>query len=540
MDNSEIQKRVILATVISFIFFIAYDYFFMPKPQVQQVGTTAQLSQESTTTNGATQEVTVAPNGDKTAPVIKTDSGPVVVPPSKDGVNAVISTITTPTSKYSIDGLGRITQVELTGSRYKDENGNSIKIFNNFTVLKPLEIRFSNQEINSEAFSTSVSVSSSSLDASKEPQTLKIVQKLSKATIEKEITFYPDGHYNVKVNIDQNYSYFISTGFRPSVLVDMYTFHGALVQQADNTLKMIDDEDCDKSEEVIGAKFAAAVDRYYTTALYSDKNLLNVVVSPDSNQNPTIFIKGEKELSLNGYIGPKDYETLNSIDENLTHIIEYGWFTFIAKPMFTFLQYIHNAVGNWGWAIVILTLIIKLVLYPLSHKGMVSMQKLKDLAPKIKDIQDKYKGDPQKASMHMMELYKKHDANPMGGCLPILLQIPVFFAIYRVLLNAIELKDAPWILWIEDLSVMDPYFVLPILMGATMYLQQKITPTTIQDELQKKIFMFLPVIFTFFFAMFPAGLTLYWFINNLFSVAQQYFINKVFDRQRELKKAHHK
>ena len=208
--------------------------------------------------------------------------------------------------------------------------------------------------------------------------------------------------------------------------------------------------------------------------------------------------------------------------------------------MFILLQYIHSLVENWGWTIVIITILLKLMLYPLAKKGMVSMQKLKDLAPKIKDIQEKYKGDSQKASMHMMELYKKHGANPMGGCLPIILQIPIFFAIYRVLLNAIELKDAPWILWIDDLSVMDPYFVLPILMGITMFLQQKITPNTMQDEMQRKIFMFLPLIFTFFFAMFPAGLTLYWFINNLFTVAQQYTINKSFDKARELRKKNHK
>jgi YidC/Oxa1 family membrane protein insertase len=167
---------------------------------------------------------------------------------------------------------------------------------------------------------------------------------------------------------------------------------------------------------------------------------------------------------------------------------------------------------------------------------MVSMQKLKDLAPKMKEIQAKYKDDKQKQSMHMMELYKKHGANPMGGCLPLVLQIPVFFAIYRVLLNAIELKGAAWIFWVHDLAEMDPYFVLPILMGLTMFVQQKITPNTMQDEMQKKIFQFLPVIFTFFFLWFPAGLTLYWFINNLFTIGQQYYINQVFEKKRAEKK----
>ena len=235
-------------------------------------------------------------------------------------------------------------------------------------------------------------------------------------------------------------------------------------------------------------------------------------------------------------MGPKNHRDLEALNPELIDVIDYGWFTFIAKPMFLLLQFIQGYVGNWGWTIVILTILIKLVLFPLSFKGMVSMQKLKDLAPKMKEIQAKYKDDKQKQSMHMMELYKKHGANPMGGCLPLILQIPVFFAIYRVLLNAIELKGAPWMFWVHDLAEMDPYFVLPVLMGVTMFLQQKITPNTMQDEMQKKIFQFLPVIFTFFFLWFPAGLTLYWFINNLFTIGQQYFINQVFEKKRAEKK----
>ena len=165
---------------------------------------------------------------------------------------------------------------------------------------------------------------------------------------------------------------------------------------------------------------------------------------------------------------------------------------------------------------------------------MMSMNKLKDLAPKMKELQEKYKNEPQKLQAQMMQLYKKHGANPMGGCLPILLQIPVFFAIYRVLLNAIELKGAPWVLWIQDLSIKDPFFILPITMGILMFLQQKITPTTFTDPMQEKVMKFLPLIFTFLFATFPAGLTLYWTINNIASIVQQYAINKLFDKQKKL------
>ena len=170
------------------------------------------------------------------------------------------------------------------------------------------------------------------------------------------------------------------------------------------------------------------------------------------------------------------------------------------------------------------------------------MQKLKELAPKMKDLQAKYKGDPQKLQASMMELYKKHGANPLGGCLPLVLQIPVFFAIYRVLYNAVELKNAPLMWWIHDLSVMDPYFVLPLLMGLSMYLQQALTPTTFTDPMQEKVFKWLPVIFTFFLITFPAGLILYWTINNLISIIQQLAINKMLEskRQKEIEEHTHK
>jgi len=171
---------------------------------------------------------------------------------------------------------------------------------------------------------------------------------------------------------------------------------------------------------------------------------------------------------------------------------------------------------------------------------MMSMQKLKDLAPKMKELKEKYKGDPTKMNVKMMEMYKKHGANPMGGCLPLLLQIPVFFALYRVLLNADELQGAPWILWIENLAAMDPYFVLPILMGASMWFQQKITPSNFQDPLQEKIFKWFPVIMTVFFIYFPSGLVLYWLVNSLFTIAQQYFINHMYAKQKEAALVSHK
>jgi YidC/Oxa1 family membrane protein insertase len=204
--------------------------------------------------------------------------------------------------------------------------------------------------------------------------------------------------------------------------------------------------------------------------------------------------------------------------------------------MFQLLSWLHGMFGNWGWSIIALTLIIRLILYPLTYKGMVSMQKIKKLSPKLKEIKEKYKGDPQRINAATMEMYKKHNANPLGGCLPMLLQIPVFYAIYRLLLNSVELQGAPWLLWVNDLSRMDQYYILPILMGASMLLQQRMTPQNFTDPMQEKIMKYLPVIFTFFFLTFPSGLVLYWFVNNLFSILQQFIVINSFKIKKMLKK----
>ena len=267
---------------------------------------------------------------------------------------------------------------------------------------------------------------------------------------------------------------------------------------------------------------------------------MNAIVDTGSNENHLSYIYLTDSAEFSGYIGPKNYKDLKAISPSLTDVVEYGIITFFAKPLFLLLAWLFGIFANWGWAIIGLTLIVRIVLYPLTYKGMVSMQKLKDLTPKMKEIQEKYKGDAQKMQLHIMELYKKHKVNPMGGCLPLLLQIPVFFAIYRVLYNAVELKDAAWLLWIQDLSAMDPYFILPILMGGSMYLQQKVSPTTFNDPMQEKIFKFLPLVFTIFLITFPAGLMLYWTVNNIFSIIQQILINKVMEKKKELEIAEHK
>lgn len=529
-NKQQTQKRILIATVLSFAFFIAYDFLYL-QPKQELVN--------QANANNATTSVKMDQNNQNPTPSMATNAPQSTqqnvvnsAPSSVGSAGNIITTIKTLKNIIEIDKLGRMTQVTLRERQYtNDDDGKQIKLFDR-NQLKPLEVRFSNRNINDEAFKVNVVASTSNIDATKIATELKLTQKLTNTTLTKVIKFYPDGHYDVSVTATNNVEFFITPGFRPDVIADMYADHGALLALNDGTLNIIEDEDMDKSVEIVGVNAASAFDRYYATVLYNYDTSMFVSVMKDSNDSPQMFIHAKDTISLKGYVGPKEYKTLNELDPRLTTVIEYGWFTFIAKPMFKMLQFIHDYVGNWGWSIVLITVLIKLVLFPLSHKGMVSMNRLKELSPKVKALQEKYKGDKQKASMHMMELYKKEGANPMGGCLPVILQIPVFFAIYRVLLNAIELKGAPWILWIDDLGVMDPYFILPILMGITMFLQQKITPNTMADPMQQKLFQLLPVVFTFFFLWFPAGLTLYWFINNLFTIGQQYYVNTIFKKAR--------
>lgn len=225
------------------------------------------------------------------------------------------------------------------------------------------------------------------------------------------------------------------------------------------------------------------------------------------------------------WVGPKAQDNLEDLAKGLDLTVDYGIFAFISKPIFWVMQWIHSVLGNWGWTIIFLTLFIKLLFFWPSAASYKSMAKMKSAAPKMKEINERFASDPQAKQKAMMDLYRKEKINPLGGCLPILIQIPVFMGLYWVLLESVELRQAPWLLWYKDLSIMDPYFILPLVMGASMYFQQKLNPPQV-DPVQQKIFQFLPIVFTFMFLWFPAGLVLYWVVNNVLSIAQQWFINK--------------
>lgn len=241
---------------------------------------------------------------------------------------------------------------------------------------------------------------------------------------------------------------------------------------------------------------------------------------------PTVIAAGAQgEVGASLYVGPKDQDRLGDIAEHLDLTIDYGWLWWIAQPLFMLLDFIHDYVGNWGVAIIILTILIKLAFFKLSAASYRSMANMRKVAPKMQEIKEKYGDNREKLGQEMMALYKKEKINPLGGCLPILVQMPVFIALYWVLMESVELRQAPFFLWIEDMSVMDPYFILPLIMGASMFIQMKLNPTP-PDPMQARVMQFMPIIFTIFFLWFPAGLVLYWVVNNILSIAQQYVITK--------------
>jgi YidC/Oxa1 family membrane protein insertase len=265
--------------------------------------------------------------------------------------------------------------------------------------------------------------------------------------------------------------------------------------------------------------------RSYTSSVHGDVYTLNSIdaepVGIEPGQNAT--------FSETLFVGPKLQKQLKETARGLELTVDYGMLTLIAQPLFWVLQKLHGLAGNWGWAIVLVTVLIKVVFYKLSETSGRSMAKMRKLQPRMKALQERYRDDRQELSRKMMELYKTEGANPMAGCLPILVQMPVFFALYWVLIESVEMRQAPFVLWINDLSSRDPYFILPLLMGVTMFAQQKLNPAP-PDPVQAKVMMIMPVVFTGLFAFFPSGLVLYWFVNNLLSILQQWRINTVVER----------
>ena len=522
------NQRLILAVVLSFVFFIVYSALFPSKSVKRDANATvpAKTAAQHTQTTAKTPEAAVGHAVSSAEKIAEKDATTLVK-------------VSSPHFAMKIDTLGRIASNILLDKKYYVQGKPAELVAQE--GAEPLFIRFADDALNAAALKTPYRSDTSAVELGEQGRrTITLTQTLPDLTITKKLTLYADGHYDAALSFSKPVRYFVYVGQHYEHKGQMVmAVHGVMVYGADGVANIFEDGDVEARASFRDVKLVSAFDQYFASIFFRLDPDVIVNVDHDARNNPVAYLEASKNLSFKGFIGPKNFKQLKSIDPVLTHAIEYGWFTWAAKPLFAVLMWLHGFFGNWGWAIIALVVMIRLILYPLTYRGMLSMQKMKDLAPKIKELREKYKGDPQRMNAATMELYKKHGANPLGGCLPLLLQIPVFFAVYRVLLNAVELQGAPWILWVNDLSRMDPTYILPILMGASMFVQQRMTPNNFTDPMQEKIFKYLPVVFTFFFVTFPSGLVLYWLTNNLLSIAQQYMVNKQYAKIKAMRHEEH-
>ena len=319
-----------------------------------------------------------------------------------------------------------------------------------------------------------------------------------------------------------------------------YTGGATFFPGAPYTKLEFDDIEESQYKENVEGGYIAMVQHYFVSAwVPSDQQTYTYQARKVPNKDIYLFsftsqtwvvLAGQKEIKeASFYMGPKDQVKLKKVSPGLDLTVDYGFLWWLAQPLFYLLTFIHGWVNNWGIAIIFLTIIVKSLLYPLSAASFRSMAKMRKLQPEMARLKERYGDDKQQFSQAMMALYKKEGANPLGGCLPMLLQMPVFLALYWSLMESVELRQAPFFLWIHDLSAMDPYFVLPILMGISMFLTQMMQPEP-PDPIQAKVFKMMPIMFTFFFLWFPSGLVLYWFSNNLLSILQQWYVNRQIEK----------
>ncbi len=381
----------------------------------------------------------------------------------------------------------------------------------------------------------------------------------------KSYTFYPASY-----SIDENYSvtnnsttpwsgYYYSQLVRSNEAPDAadstarYTFFGVATSTPEQHYNKVTFSSMEKEAvdlQKIQGGWVAMLQHYFVSALVPNKEQkVNFYSNVDSANHlytigvlsPTLSVDAGKnyQSSIQLYSGPATAKNLEVVAPNLKLTIDYGWLWFISIIIFWLMQHIYDIVGNWGWSIVLVTVVIKIIFYQLSAKSYRSMAAMKQLQPRIKILQERFSDNKQELSKAMMELYKKEKVNPLGGCFPLLIQIPVFIALYWVIIESVELRQAPFIFWIHDLAMKDPFYVLPVIMGLTMFIQQKISPPP-PDPVQAKVMMLLPVVFTVFFLQFPAGLVLYWIVNNTLSISQQWYMMRKYSGEKIVNKTQKK
>lgn len=412
--------------------------------------------------------------------------------------------------------------------KYKDNSGADVTLLNAQGLYLPLGIGINPDDFGLSTATFDIKGSDLKLkDSQKGTVTFEYVSP--QFSIKRTYTFYAD-KYKIDVTDEvlglPEYTVALGSDFGIHDLKDSSAPHiGPVILKDTDRIELTAKKLSEPTTYRDGIKWVAQEDKYFFASIVPSGQTIEARAWK-AQDSAVIALRNKAGVnSFTVYAGPKDYDNLKEPGVGLEHIIDFGYFSILARPIFWIMKFFYKYIGNYGWVIVLITIITRVPFIPIINKGQKSMKRMQEIQPRLNEIKEKYKKDPQRMQKEMMEMYKKYKVNPMGGCLPMLLQIPVFFALYKVLLIAIELRGAPFMFWVTDLSAKDPYYILPIVMGITMVIQQKMTPTT-ADPRQAKIMMFMPVIFTFMFLNFASGLVLYWLVNNILGIIQQLYVNK--------------
>lgn len=519
------DKRTLIAIVLALVVLIGYQFIstsFIPQPPQQT---------ETTPKQGKT--------GVESIPVQKEAPAPVVVTPTAPGEPSKIKDVKVETEFYAATLTskgGTIKRFDL--KKYKDKEGVGIPMLSLQPALYPFAIGLNTDDFAISQANFSVKGSDLVLKGS-DSGSITFEYVSPQYTIRRTYTFYANGYkFDLRDEVTGLSEYWIALGsdFGIYDTKDSTAQHiGPVILKDADRIEVAAKKLNEPKTYKEGLRWVAQEDKYFFSSIIPSGQTLEAKAwkVKDSAMIALRIKSGINSFMV--YAGPKEYNRLEKLNVGLEHIIDFGFFSILARPLFWILKFFYKFIGNYGWAIVLITIITRAPFIPLINKGQKSMKRMQELQPKLNELREKHKKDPQKMQKEMMEMYKKYKVNPMGGCLPMLLQIPVFFALYKVLMIAIELRGAPFMLWITDLSAPDTLFghigsfslggPLPYLMGITMVIQQRMTPTS-ADPRQNKIMMFMPVIFTFMFLNFASGLVLYWLVNNIFGILQQLYANK--------------
>lgn len=533
MDNN----RTILAVVLIVLLWSGYSLFFAPQQQVQQQvvvdAVSPQADQQNASVNSSVvnSQQSVASNIDL----------------SLVGADEVLYKVETDLFDIEFTSLGAsIKSIDLKNYKQTNDVGSANYLLfdgNKFDLKTLITTGSDGFSIPSNLNFKLVGQESNNIKLSGDNNKLSFVSQTGNFTIIKNYIFNENSYsFDLNIQLINTSSDSISGKVNVSLITpwdkdekgELYTFVGP--QSYDGNELIEDDaEDLGNSPKIYrnNIVWSGYTSKYFINFLNPNKEVDQIFISSGSNYIENKF--STKQINLNAgnqfdytyttYFGPKEFDLLAASNHEFENTINYGFFHLLAKPLMIVLKFFYGFLGNYGFSIILLTVCIKIIFWPLTQKSYKSMKGMQKLQPEMKRMREKYGSDKQRLNQEMMSFYKDNKVNPLGGCLPMLIQIPVFFALYRVLLGSIELRHAPFMLWITDLSAKDPYYVTPLIMGVTMFIQQKMTPTNM-DPTQAKIMLMMPIVFTFMFLNFPAGLVVYWLINNLLTILQQYLIKR--------------